>query len=239
MKYILLTTRWNLQMLSKFEIPADPTLIGVFSPYGGKVMGTFDNYFGDGDYGNVFEVLDGFNIFQLHVVNKGDQSNKGLNVFQLTLITADTLCMNVQADSETNIQQAMAWDIDTFADVTKGNVTHAVFFGNDRITLELPQDNIGNIASISAGESDSPGYSFENNPDGSVTVVFHSDFYDNVTVPLTITLKSGETVQRNLTILRVGVDIQAHDGNDGNPSLIRNVWHGTQTGNTVDLTGEQ
>jgi len=44
-------------------------------------------------------------------------------------------------------------------------------------------------------------------------------------------------VQRNLTILRVGVDIQAHDGNDGNPSLIRNAWHGTQTGNTVDLTG--
>lgn len=88
-----------------------------------------------------------------------------------------------------------------------------------------------------AGESNSPGYSFENNSDGSVTVVFHSDFYDNVTVPLTITLKSGGTVQRKLTILRVGVDIQAFDGNDDNPSLMRNVWHGTQTGNTVDLTG--
>lgn len=221
----------------QFEIPADPTLIGVFSPYGGRVVGTFDKYFGDGDIGNVSEVLDGFNIFQLHFENKGDQSNKGMNVFQLTLITADTLCMNVQADSETSVQQAMAWDIDTFADVTKDNATHAVFFGNDRIILELPNSNIGNIASISTGESKSPGYSFENNPDGSATVVFHSDFYDNITAPLTITLKSGETVQRNLTILRVGVDIQAHDGNDGNPSLIRNAWHGTQTGNTVDLTG--
>lgn len=218
------------------EIPADPTLIGVFSPYGGKVMATFSNYFGD-DYGNVFKVLDGFNIFQMHVVNKGHQSNKSLNIFQLTLITEDALCMNVQASSKTNIQEALAWSIDTFADITKDNTTHAVFFGNDRIALELPQDNIGNIRSMRAGESNSPGYSFENNSDGSVTVVFHSDFYDNVTVPLTITLKSGGTVQRKLTILRVGVDIQAFDGNDDNPSLMRNVWHGTQTGNTVDLTG--
>ena len=93
----------------QFEIPADPTLIGVFSPYGGRVVGTFDKYFGDGDIGNVSEVLDGFNIFQLHVVNRGSQPNENLNVFQLTLITADTLCMNVQADRKQVVSHGLGY----------------------------------------------------------------------------------------------------------------------------------
>ena len=38
-----------------------------------------------------------------------------------------------------------------------------------------------------------------------------------------------------MIIHRVGVDIQVHNAADGNPSQIRNVWHGTQTGNQVDF----
>jgi hypothetical protein len=76
---------------------------------------------------------------------------------------------------------------------------------------------------------------YTNNPDGTVTIDFVSDYYDTVTVPLTIVKQSGGTVNRNLIIHRVGVDIQVHDAADGNPSPTRTVFHGTQYGNLVNF----
>ena len=86
-----------------------------------------------------------------------------------------------------------------------------------------------------AAASNNPGYTFTNNSDGTITIDFLSDYYDKVTVPLTIVKQSGGTVQRNLIIHRVGVDIQAHNAADGNPSPTRTVFHGTQYGNLVDF----
>lgn len=176
-----------------------------------------------------------FYKWQLHVVNRGVHVGKELNWFPLTLIKQDALCMNVQATSELGTQDTFAWDLDTYPHVNLDGATQQVFFGNDRVILEKPRDTIGDIASMRAAASNSPGYTFTNNPDGTITIDFLSDYYDKVTVPLTIVKQSGGTVQRNLIIHRVGVDIQAHNKVDGNPSPTRTVFHGTQYGNLVDF----
>jgi len=173
---------------------------------------------------------------QFHVVNRAKQPEKELNWFPFTIIQEDALCMNVQATSDSGTQDTFTWNLDTYPHVTVSDATQEVFFGNDRVILEKPRDNIGDIASMTAAASNSPGYTFTNNPDGTITIDFLSDYYDKVTVPLTIVKQSGGTVQRNLIIHRVGLDIQAHNAADGNPSQTRNVWHGTQTGNQVDFT---
>ncbi len=218
-------------------MPSKPLSLIVFGPYSAEYVAIF---FKD-KYPNVYPEnynmisVEGVHVLQLHVANKGRQSGKELNWFPMTLITEDALCMNVQATSETGTQETFTWDLDTYPHVTLGDATQEVFFGNDRVILEKPRDNIGDIASMRAAASDSPGYTFANNSDGTITIDFLSDYYDKVTVPLTITRQSGGTVQRNLIIHRVGVDIQVHNAADGNPSSTRTVFHGTQYGNLVDF----
>lgn len=172
---------------------------------------------------------------QVHLANRSKNPETELNWFPLTIVQENALCMNVQATSESGTQETFTWNLDTNPHVTVGDATQEVFFGNDRVILEKPRDNIGDIASMRAVASNSPGYTFTNNSDGTITINFLSDYYDKVTVPLTIVKQSGGTVQRNLIIHRVGVDIQAHDAEDGNPSSTRTVFHGTQYGNLVDF----
>jgi hypothetical protein len=176
-----------------------------------------------------------FYAAQFHVVNKAREPENQLNLFPFTIIQENALCMSVQATSESGTQETFPWELNTYPHVTLGDSTHEVFFGNDRVILETPAGGIGDIASMRAAASNSPGYTFTNNSDGTITIDFLSDYYDKVTVPLTIVKQSGGTVQRNLIIHRVGVDIQAHDAQDGNPSSTRTVFHGTQYGNLVDF----
>ena len=177
-----------------------------------------------------------FYAAQFHVVNKAREPENQLNLYPFTIIQENALCMSVQATSESGTQETFEWELNTYPHVTLGDSTHEVFFGNDRVILEKPAGGIGDIASMTVAASDSPGYTFINNSDGTITVDFQSDFYDKVTVPLTIEKQSGGTVQRNLIIHRVGVDIQVHDAEDGNPSSTRTVFHGTQYGNLVDFS---
>lgn len=176
-----------------------------------------------------------FYAAQFHVVNRAREPENQLNLFPFTIIQENALCMRVEATSESGTQETFPWELNTYPHVTLGDSTHEVFFGNDRVILEKPAGGIGDIASMRAAASNSPGYTFTNNNDGTITIDFMSDYYDKVSVPLTITKQSGGTVQRNLIIHRVGVDIQAHDAQDGNPSSTRTVFHGTQYGNLVDF----
>jgi hypothetical protein len=176
-----------------------------------------------------------FYAAQFHVANKARQPENQLNLFPFTIIQENALCMSVQATSEEGTQESFTWELNTYPHVTSGDSTHEVFFGNDRVILEKPAGGVGDIASMRAAASNSPGYTFTNNPDGTITIDFLSDYYDMVTVPLTIVKQSGGTVQRNLIIHRVGVDIQVHDAEDGNPASTRTVFHGTQYGNLVDF----
>lgn len=172
---------------------------------------------------------------QFHVVNNAGEPENQLNLFPFTIIKENALCMSVRATSESGTQEAFTWELDTYPHVTSGDATQEVFFGNDRVILEKPRGDIGDITSMKVASSNSPGYTFKNNSDGTVTIDFLSNFYDRVTVPLTIVKKNGEAVVRNLIIHRVGVDIQAHNARDGNPSTSRTVFHGTQYGNLVDF----
>ena len=222
------------------EIPSNPLLFIVFGPYSAEYVAIFSKEkhpnVQPGAYNTIYVLRNHEpHVLQLHVSNKGRHYGKDLNWFPLTMIQENTLCMNVQTTSESGTQDTLTWNLDTYPHVTVGDATQEVFFGNDRVILEKPRDNIGDIASMTAAASNSPGYTFTNNPDGTITIDFLSDYYDKVTVTLTIVKQSGGTVQRNLIIHRVGVDIQVHNAADGNPSQIRNVWHGTQTGNQVDF----
>ncbi|MGI5854128.1 MAG: InlB B-repeat-containing protein [Bacillota bacterium] len=176
-----------------------------------------------------------FYHMQLHMVNRGEKVGKGVNLLPLTIIQENALCINVQGDSEFGRQESLGWDLVTYSNLTLDDKTHEVFFGNDRVIIEKPAGGIGGILSMRAAASNNPGYTFTNNSDGTITIDFLSDYYDKVTVPLTIVKQSGGTVQRNLIIHRVGVDIQAHNAADGNPSPTRTVFHGTQYGNLVDF----
>lgn len=232
---------WDAQI----EAPAiDTGWIRVYGPYGASITGTINN---DG-YSTlipysynltrpfIFYIPTGpFYRTQVHYINKGRQAGKEVNWLPLTIISSDVLCLNVEATSESGTQETFTWDLDKLPHVTLGDSTQEVFFGNDRVILEKPRDGIGDIASMTAAASNSPGYTFKNNSDGTITIDFMSDYYDKVTVPLTIIKQSGGTVKRNLTIHRVGVDIQAHNVADGNPSPTRTVFHGTQYGNLVNF----
>ena len=225
-----------------FEIPVHTQdYYHIFGPYGAEGINL--SYALDETFpvepvpgSPLYRVTGPFYKWQLHVVNKGRQVGKELNWFPMTLITEDALCMNAHATSETGTQETFTWELDTFPHVNLDGATQEVFFGNDRVILEKPRDGIGDIVSMTAAASNSPGYTFTNNNDGTITIDFLSDYYDKVTVPLTIIKQSGGTVQRSLTIHRVGIDIQAHNALDGNPSATRTVFHGTQYGNLVDFS---
>ncbi len=56
------------------------------------------------------------------------------------MIQENALCMNVQAASASSTQETFTWDLDTHPHVTLGDATQEVFFGNDRVILEMPRD---------------------------------------------------------------------------------------------------
>jgi hypothetical protein len=70
-----------------------------------------------------------------------------------------------------------------------------IFFGNDTVTISPPDS--GNVTGVAMRtQSDSPGYTFEDEAD-AVKVTFHSDFYDYITVPLIDNRKMAKRNIRN------------------------------------------
>jgi hypothetical protein len=244
-KHIIYTGINPLAADAQIESPAMYTgWVRAYGPYAARIIGTINSegysvlvpYRNNLTHPLIYSVYEGpFYRAQVHYSNKGSHSNKEINLLPLTFISSDALCLNVQAISESGPQETFTWNLDKLPHVTLGDSTQEVFFGNDRVILAKPRDGIGDIASMTVSGANSPGYTFKNNPDGTITIDFLSDYYDKVTVPLTIVKQSGGTAKRNLTIHRVGVDIQAHNAADGNPSSTRTVFHGTQYGNLVNF----
>jgi hypothetical protein len=195
------------------------------------------------DYDGSYIVAGEFYNMQWHVVNKGNLPETRVNWYPANIITEDAMYIEAGATkgSSGSTQRAGKWDIDTSPRIYKvdddGTLNYRldVFFGNDTVTIKPPAG--GNVTGVAyRTESDSPGYTFKNNPDSSVEVTFHSDFYDNITVPLTLTLKDGvETRDANVTIHRLGVEIQEHIFEDRPGGEVSRVAHGTQNGSLVDL----
>lgn len=213
--------------------------IYAFGPYGAFAMDMsgaigLDLPVSSGDDG-AYNVTGSFYNMQWHVINQGTPPDTAINWYPTNIVTADAVYIEAAATKDDNTQEAGAWSIDTSPRVSSvdddGTVNYRleVFFGNDTVTLSPP--TYGKVTGVAVRTaSDSPGYSFED-VSGAVKVTFHSDYYDYITVPLTLTLANDETQSANVTIHRVGVDIQEHRGEG-----MRQVWHGTQFGSPVDLT---
>lgn len=231
---------WDVQA----EIPGiGKGLVQGLGPYCGRILALISEdvssriqpwSLSEGDFLWTYQYVSApFYRAQVHVVNKGMWSGHQLNWFPMTLIQANALCLNVEATSADGTQETFAWALDTCADLTAGDAAQAVYFGNDEITLTLPVDGIGDIAGVSTTAADTRGYTVTNTGDHTLSIAFLSDFYDTVELPLTIERQSGGSVSRTLTLLRVGVDIQTHNAQDGNPAAYRTVFHGTQYGSRV------
>jgi hypothetical protein len=213
--------------------------IYAFGPYGAFAMDMsraigLNLPVSAGDDG-AYNVTGSFYNMQWHVINHGTPPDTAINWYPTNIVTADAVYIEASATKSGDTQEAGAWSIDTSPRVSSvdndGTVNYLleVFFGNDTVTLSPPAD--GNVTGVAVRTaSDSPGYTFVDEL-GAVKVTFHSDYYDHITVPLTLTLGAGGTQSANVTIHRVGVDIQEHSGGG-----MRQIWHGTQSGSPVDLT---
>ena len=195
----------------------------------------------DGSY-----IVDGpFYNMQWHVVNSGNvEEDTAINWYITNVVTEDA--MYIEADAIKNggtHQTAGTWSIDTSPRINRvdedGTVNYRleIFFGNDTVTISPPDS--GNVTKVAMRtQSDSPGYTFEDEAD-AVKVTFHSDFYDYIVVPLILTIGNGETQytkSANVNIHRLGVEIQEHTRREGTGGDWSGVGHGTQGGSRVDLT---
>lgn len=192
------------------------------------------------DFDGSYIVEGAFYNMQWHVVNKGDSPETRVNWYPTNVVTEDAVYIEAAATKNGVTQMAGKWSIDTSPRVNKvdddGTVNYQLemFFGNDTVIISPPTG--GNVTNVAVRiPSDSPGYSFEDEFD-SVKVTFHSDFYDNITVPLTLTLGDDGTKSANVTIHRLGVEIQEHIREDRPGGDIGGIAHGTQSGSHVDLS---
>jgi|GEM_PF-6840955 hypothetical protein len=238
--------------LADFE-PANITIPPIssgkmyaFGPYGAFAMDMshalgLDLRVSAGAYGS-YEVTGEFFNMQWHVVNFGTPPDTAVNWYPTNVITADAIYIEAEAAKNGTSQEASRWAIDTSPRINRmdedGRLHYRleVFFGNDTVTISPPAS--GNVTAVSVAEpSDSPGYTFADDGD-RVVVTFLSDFYDLVTVPVTLTIGGSETRQANVTIRRVGVEVQEHNIEDYSGEDVSTVVvaHGTQHGSVLDLS---
>lgn len=129
-------------------------------------------------------------------------------------------------------QRTLEWELNKYAQLTIGSYTSRVFFGNDVFTLSLPSSGIGGIESLAVQTGKYPGYEVIDNEDGTYSVRFLSDFYDRITLNLTI----NGTKSRQLIVHRVGVHIQPYQLHDNQPTDGHAVFHGTQFATNIDYS---
>lgn len=220
----------------EFGVPAMASgFINVYGPYntafeGGlspDVEGSLE-----GINRNKMQVVKPFYRAQFHMGNAFDrQDPKNVNLYGLDLIQDDAYCVQVSASSETG-EQMTQWDFNRYAQLTTGDYTSKVFFGNDVFTLSIPESGIGGLESLSVVTGDFPGYTVSKIGENSYEVKFLSDFYDNIVLNLTLEGINGQ-VNRKLTVHRVGVHIEeyTYHGDD-----YFHVFHGTQYGTLIDFS---
>lgn len=158
--------------------------------------------------------------------------SSGINLYGFYVIQEDALCVQVAAKTGSEEQRTMQWDLNRYAELTKGDYISDVFFGNKEFVLSLTSSNIGAAENLIVETGEFDGYTIEGNDNGTYSVNFLSDYYDFITINLTI----NETIQRKLHIRRVGVNIETYAWKSGPPSF--NVFHGTQTGTHIDFSDD-
>jgi hypothetical protein len=169
-----------------------------------------------------------------HIANAVDMFGpEGLNIFGLNMIQDNAFCVQVAAASAgEGVQRTYEWDLNRYAQLTTGDYTSYVFFGNDIFTLRPPESGIGGVDSLEIMPGNSPGYTITEDEDNHYTITFLSDFYDEITLDLLI----NGSAERKLTIHRVGVHIvEVEKGPD---SDFGHVGHGTQPGTDITFNGE-
>lgn len=187
---------------------------------------------------STISIKEPFYMAHLHLTSKykSVEDSDTLNWYKFYLIQDDGLCVKVSASNKNGDkeQATCAWDLNRYTTLNNGNSLSEVYFANDVIKLEIPSKAaIGGITTLSAVTGDFPGYSITTSAvdKNTVSIIFHSNFYDKVTVPLII----NSTINKDLVIHRVGVDIEAYqDHNEGDGQ----VFHGTQYGSRIDFTSD-
>jgi hypothetical protein len=170
-----------------------------------------------------------FYCAQFHIFNFMPPGDGNVNLYGFYVIQDDALCVRVSAKSGESEQKTIQWDLNRYTNLTEGNDTSYVFFGNDEFILSLPPNGIGGAESLEIEEEDFGGYYIEENEDGTYSVNFRSDFYDDITVDL----KINGSEERQIRIRRVGVNIADYMW-DGIGPKNATVSHGTQNGTLID-----
>lgn len=165
---------------------------------------------------------------QFHIMSFMPEAN--LNLYGFYVIQDDALCVRVSAKSGGSEQKTHQWDFNRYTNLTVGNDISNVFFGNDEFVLAIPPNGIGAAESLVIETGIFAGYTIEDNGDGTYSVNFLSDFYDYVTVNLTI----NGNIDRQLHIRRIGIDISAYMWDEIAPPNA--VFHGTQSGTRIEFT---
>ncbi|NLD94239.1 MAG: hypothetical protein GX639_16400 [Fibrobacter sp.] len=243
----LSTALWGNQSFSVQPI-VEGTL-DLFGPYKLGYIGTFSPDTADalslaGNYNYRMDINRYFGRVALHIGNSADESilnDRGLslNWYMMTLIQEDALAIRIMTGAEIGgFQGAHGLDLDNVADLSSGDAEINMFFGNDYVYIEKPANDAGDIQTMTTPEIDHPGYTIRM-VNGAIEVFFKSNFYDRLTIPITITREDGTTVVRNLTVIRTGIEFEHFIRSDGNPDADTvNVGHGTQRGSEINIRGE-
>lgn len=222
-----------------FSAPAmDSGTIDIFGLYNFHVEGWISNdtrdAFGESQ-NNKLVVVDSFYRVNLHLGNTATEQDKSLNLFGFNLIQDDAFCVKVDATSAEGTQRTLQWDLNRYAILNSGDYVSEVFFGNDTFEISIPEEGIGGITELSLETGDFQGYTVtETEPYSKFEVFFKSDFYDRITLDVTI----NGTEVRQLTVHRVGVQIQKEEYNPDRGSVV-NLFHGTQYSTEIDFSDGQ
>jgi hypothetical protein len=230
--------------LGAFELPAmDSGIIEVFGVYSAGMEGWLSPDVAEGALmgSDRYRIVvnQPFYRLQVHIANRPAHPADEVNWFAFDAIQADAYCVLVDASSSVGRQKTLQWELNRYAQLTTGDYTSRIFFGNDRFTLSLPPNGIGGVTEFSLDTGTFQGYtvSFDEGAagdptDDTYTVQFLSDFYDLIT--LEITINGSDT--RSLHIHRVGVDIEVYDlYGENHPAQ---VFHGTQSGSKVNYNDD-
>lgn len=224
--------------LGVFELPAmDSGTIEVLGAYSAGIEGWLSPDVADGALmGGRYRIVatEPFYRLQMHIANRPANPADEVNWFGFDVIQADAYCVWVDESDGAGQQRTLQWELNRYAQLTTGDYTSLVFFGNDRFTLSLPPNGLGGVTEFSTPTGTFQGYTVshdEGDPgdptDDTYTVEFLSDFYDRITLEITI----NGSVTRRLHVHRVGVEISAFDlYGENRPG---SVFHGTQYGSKV------
>ena len=250
--YIYVADDLNNALWGNQNFSVQPIVTGtldLYGPYNLGYIGTFSPDTADalslaGNYNFRMDISRHFGRVALHIANSADENILGtrsfsLNWYMMTLIQEDALAVRIMTGAAIGgFQGAHSLDLDNVVDLSVGDSETNVFFGNDTVYIEKPLNDAGYIQTITTPEVDHPGYTIRM-VNGSIEVFFKSNFYDRLTIPVTITREDGTTVVRNLTIIRTGVEFEHFISSKRDPdSATANVGHGTQRGSEINLRGE-